>query len=181
MRAGRGVAKRYAKAMIAVAQEREMIEVVEQQLQIVAHVLQEPVIYEFVVHPRVAWTTKRRVLKHVLHQQLRVEVMNFVLLLVERGRIVMLSDILDAYQRLADVQLRRVRAHITSAFELSRGQQQAIADAYAQALKSTVSVHTTVDPRLLGGIQVQVGDTLIDGSVSSHLVRLEKQLVGQSV
>ncbi|MBU6146214.1 MAG: F0F1 ATP synthase subunit delta, partial [Paenibacillaceae bacterium] len=68
------------------------------------------------------------------------------------------------------------RAHVTSAFALSRAQIQAIVDVYENVLGTAIIVRTSVDASLLGGICVQVGDTLIDGSIAAHLARMQQQI-----
>jgi F-type H+-transporting ATPase subunit delta len=132
-------------------------------------------VYAFLGHPQIALSTKLRSLKNVFEGRAHALVLHLVLLLVARDRVQLLPDVYEAYRHIADKNIGRSRIHITSAFELSRAQQQEIADAFALHTKQAISASTTVDPTLLGGIRVRMHDQLYDGSLVTKLKHLQQQ------
>jgi F-type H+-transporting ATPase subunit delta len=103
-------------------------------------------------------------------------VVRFLELVIERGRMHGLHDIVRAYRRLADQAAGRMRAHITSATLLTESHTEQIKAALERATGKTIIATTSVDPDLIGGIVARVGSYLIDGSVRSTLNQLRTSL-----
>jgi len=101
----------------------------------------------------------------------------FVQKLVTNRRQMLLPAVATEYHNLLDEAEGRVHARVTVAREMDAAAQTAIATALSAALKKTVVPHVTVDPRILGGVVVRVGDTVMDGSVRRRLGRLRDRLV----
>ncbi|MCI3921408.1 F0F1 ATP synthase subunit delta [Paenibacillus sp. TRM 82003] len=168
-------AKRYAKALFAVAKEKGTIEETGAQLETVAATLQnDPAVRAFFDHPNISKASKAGAIQQAWSGKVSADVMNALLLLLERGRITGLHEVYDAYQSIADEALGRANAHVTSAFALTPEQQQEIAAQFSAITGKQVTVEATVDASLLGGIRVRVGDTLYDGSLSTKLANLER-------
>ena len=103
------------------------------------------------------------------------EVRRFVLLLLERRRLVLLPAIARAYRDLADAHAGRVRAVVTSAEPLSPAALDGVRRALEQRTGKQVIVETEVDPGLIGGIVARVGDLVLDGSVRTQLADLRTE------
>jgi F-type H+-transporting ATPase subunit delta len=176
MNAVQTIAKRYAKALFSIAHELDAVAAIGDDVRAVAEVIAVKEVRAFVLHPSIPVQKKHAVFASRLQQSVFDAVRSLVHVLIDRKRLVILPAIADAYDGLADESLRRTRAHVTSAFALSRAQIQAIGDVYEKLLGTTVVVRTSVDASLLGGICVQVGDTLIDGSIVAHLARMQQQI-----
>ena len=93
-----------------------------------------------------------------------------------RGRTI--ERVLDDYAQLAAQRRERLIAHVTSAVELSDDQQQRLAEALQREFGREIRLQVVVDPELLGGLTVRIGDELIDGSVLRHLGAARRQLTG---
>jgi F-type H+-transporting ATPase subunit delta len=93
-----------------------------------------------------------------------------------RGRTI--ERVLDDYAQLAAQRRERLIAHVTSAVDLSDDQQERLAEALRREFGSEIRLQVVVDPSLLGGITVRIGDELIDGSVLRHLGAARRQLTG---
>jgi F-type H+-transporting ATPase subunit delta len=103
-------------------------------------------------------------------------VLKFLVLVLEKGRIIGVPDIARAYQRLADDAMGRVQAHITSAVPLPEGGLARIKNALGKATGKIIVATQSVDPELIGGIVVKVGSYVIDGSVRNTLAQLKSSL-----
>jgi F-type H+-transporting ATPase subunit delta len=102
---------------------------------------------------------------------------NFLLLLVQRDRISQLEAISMHYERMANEELHRIVAQVTTAVELNAQERQAVAQKIAAATQKDVVLETQVDPAILGGLVVRVNNVIVDGSVRGHLARMHKALV----
>lgn len=100
----------------------------------------------------------------------------FLAYVLRRDRMVGIAQIARAYRRLADDAAGRVRAVYTTARPLAPADASAVTRALQAALGKQIVATTRVDPEILGGIVVQVGSYLIDGSVRAQLARLRNEL-----
>jgi F-type H+-transporting ATPase subunit delta len=103
-------------------------------------------------------------------------VRNIVLLLVRRGRIEQLPRVAAEFRRLDDRRNGLTHATATSAAPLGADEIRAITARLEAMTGDRIALETAVDPDLLGGVVVRVGDRLIDGSVRGRLERLRNQL-----
>jgi F-type H+-transporting ATPase subunit delta len=97
-------------------------------------------------------------------------------LLGERNRLSGLTAIVAAFRELADVELGRVRARVTSAVPLDDAAVNAIAEKLSAATQKKVLVERAVDPAILGGVVAQVGSVVYDGSIRTQLEDLRSTL-----
>ena len=112
----------------------------------------------------------------VLAGKLPADGENFVRVLAENSRLDVLSEISAQYQALKNAREGVVEAEVYTAFEMSDGQ---LADLVARLEKKTgrkVKARVSVDPGLIGGIKVVIGDKVIDGSARAQLAALENAL-----
>jgi F-type H+-transporting ATPase subunit delta len=102
---------------------------------------------------------------------------NFLRLVAEKGRAGELEDIAAEFERLMAREERRLTVELTTARELSDQEADAIVSQIEQAAGRKVEASRSVDPKLLGGIVIQVGSHLADASVRGRLERLRQTLV----
>ena len=82
----------------------------------------------------------------------------------------------DEFQRLADEAAGRVRATVTTAIELDRGDRDRVQEGLAKRLNKEVRLSVVVDPRIIGGLKLQYGDRVVDASVAERLQQLRRRL-----
>lgn len=99
-----------------------------------------------------------------------------VALLVERDGIALLPRIAVTFGELVDERAGIAKAHVTTAVEIGAPQRDRIVERLARATGRTISATFAVDPALLGGASVQVGDHLVDASLRAQLDALRAQL-----
>ena len=93
----------------------------------------------------------------------------------------MVGDVYDNYTRLVDIAKGRQRVELTSAVELDDNQIDKIKVFVEGLVKKEVVIHTSVDESILGGIVIQIGDQLLDGSTKTQLEGLRKQVRSEVV
>ncbi len=172
------VALRYARAIIDLSQEGDSTEVVHEDFRTVReavrgsidlrHLLDSPVVDDHV---------KEQILVAIFRDKVGELVLRFISLLARKGRARDIPAIIDAFERLRDVQRNEVPAMIRTAVEL-RDDQRATLVAYLSRISSrTVRPTWLVDHSLIGGFTATFDDTLVDASVRNQLERLRASFV----
>jgi F-type H+-transporting ATPase subunit delta len=108
------------------------------------------------------------------------QLVHLVALLLDRRGVSLLPSISAEYDRLLDAKRGIVRALVTSATELTDGEATAVRERIETMTGSRIELRREVDPSLIGGLTVRVGDRLIDASVRGRLERLRNQLIAGS-
>ncbi|WP_256759191.1 F0F1 ATP synthase subunit delta [Cohnella sp. WQ 127256] len=177
MSRGTVVAKRYAKALFQLAQQKGLVAETEDQLRLIANVVESNAeVRAFLTAPNITLEIKKRVLNQAFGAQASPIVLNSVSLLVERGREGEIGAVLAAYLQVAGDVLGRSDANVISPKPLSEEEKTKLSEKFGALLGKKIRVTNTVDPELLGGLTVRIGDTLYDGSLKGKLERLDKAL-----
>lgn len=103
--------------------------------------------------------------------------MNFLELLLENHRMPVLFRIRREYDRMWEDHNRRLPVEVTSAVELDEGTVRSIGDRIAEQTGRTIDLSAQVEPAILGGIVVRVGNQVLDASIRNRLETLRKQVV----
>ena len=143
-------------------------------------VAQDATLRNFLAAPQVSVDQKNEVLQKALGAGGVKAPRPFVLFvqkLVTNRRQMLLPEVAVEYHNLLDEAEGRVHARVTVSRAYDEAGRAAIAKALTAALKKEVVAHVAVDPRILGGVVVRVGDTVMDGSVRRRLSRLRDRLV----
>lgn len=171
------VAKRYAKALFEVAQSSKNVEGVEADLKVIAAALQSNEDFaKFLVHPNIASNDKLDVLNKAFGGTVSETVLNTLGVLVESGRESIIEELLENYVSIANALTGSASAVVTTPKALSDKELDEVAKDFGKVIGKTVRAENVVDPALLGGLTIRVGDRLYDASLSGKLARLEKSL-----
>jgi len=177
MSRGSVVAKRYAKALFQASQAKGLVAETETQLKLIVDVFESDAEFRaFLTAPNITMATKKQVLLQAFGAEVSPLVLSTVGLLVERGREGELASVLTAYLQVAGEALGRADAHVTSPAPMSSEEQAKLAEKFGALLGKKIRVTNSVNPDMLGGLTVRIGDTLYDGSLKGKLERLEKTL-----
>lgn len=172
------IARNYAEALLALARKANDAEgwgVLASALG--DAVAEDQTLRRFLEAPQVSADRKNGILQQALAGKAPRTFVRFVQKLVSNRRQMLLPEIAVEYHNLLDEAEGRVHARVTVAREYDAAAREALARALGAALKKTVVAHVAVDPRILGGVVVRVGDTVMDGSVRRKLGRLRDRLV----
>jgi F-type H+-transporting ATPase subunit delta len=176
----RTAASRYARALLDVAvKEKGNLEQIDGDLaSFVELFTQNPLLEKVLLNPAVPVQRKRAtVVELTARAGASPTVSKLLVLLAERDRLVLLRDVLDGYrERLLDYQ-QVVRAHITTASPLDADRTRAIERGLASVTGKTVTLETSVDPSIIGGVVARIGSTVYDGSITRQLERMRQKLV----
>ncbi len=171
------VARRYAEALVEVASDSNLLDEVEEQLRnIVAIVEEDEKLATLLVDPKIVPDKKKTILEELFDQQVNPYLLNMLKVLVDKKRTRYLKNILEQYVEAANNVRGIAVAHVMSAQALDEEACAKLSKQLAELTGKQIKLAITVDPTLLGGAKVRIGDTIIDGSVTNKLSGLEKAL-----
>ena len=170
------VAARYAKSIIDLAQEQNLVEPVKSDMELFLHTLKaNPELKAVLANPIVSHSKKVKIIEEVFGKKINKVSLAFFTLMVNKSRGEVLYATAGEYVNMYDIKNNIVHASVVSATALSdANQKKMIADIMA-ATGGTVKLETKVDPSLIGGFVLTVGDRQVDTSISSDLHKLKKE------
>ena len=132
--------------------------------------------------PAIQTSRKRTVMGRLL-QQLRVSsvIRNFVYVVIDHRRVVIMPEILEAFELVLDERLGFVRAEVTSAEPLDQRRSSEIESELSGLTGKRMRLRFAVDAALIGGVAARIGSKVYDGSVRGQLEQLRRQLTEQFV
>ena len=168
-------ARRYAQALFGLAQDQGKEDAWLGQLAEASDALAAPTVALYLSVPRVPMADK---LSAVSNLTARADSLltNAVSLLAERGALALLPAIVLEYGARLNESQGRAQAQVTTAVALSDTQRDRLGGLLRDMLERDVVIEAAVDPEVIGGVVVQVGDQIIDGSVRARLEALKRQL-----
>jgi F-type H+-transporting ATPase subunit delta len=175
------VAARYARALFLVTEKRGETDRALEDLRNLG-ALADPAGHngKLLASPLVLLTDKRVVMKRVLDGKALPSVVLFADLLLRKHRFGELPAIVHEYQTLVERKRGVQRATVASAVPLTEAERKRLHQELERMTGTSVTLATVIDPTLLGGVQVRIGDRLVDRTVKSMLEGIERQLLQTS-
>lgn len=172
----------YAQALMSSAKSQNITEEIGTDVRSLLSLLQNSdQLQNFVANPFVKEQDKKRVLEQVIGESVHPYLRNFLRILVDRRRILLLEGICQQYLNLLRQLNQTVLAEVTSTVELSEEQQQSIKDKVkAMTSAREVELDMKLDSELIAGAIVKVGSQVIDASLRGQLRRLSLSLTSGS-
>lgn len=171
------VAKRYAEALFQIGNEKSTLDQLLEELSEVRVVFKENNDFvSFMDNPLVK-TDQKKALVRKAFQAASTDVKNTIQLLVDRQRTELILPIIDHFTRMVNELKGIGEATVYSVKELSDKELSALeAKLAAEHHKKKMKLTNIVDPSILGGLRVRIGNTIYDGSVSGKLRRIERNI-----
>jgi F-type H+-transporting ATPase subunit delta len=170
------IAAVYARSLFEVAQDQGKLDVVREQLGEFADALSETRdLQVFLFSPYFSTKEKEEGLERVVSDA-DPAILNFLKLLIEKHRMPALFRIRAQYEALWEEENKLLPVHITSAVELDSSIVKQLGDRIADQTDRKVDMSAEVDPDILGGIVVRVGNSVLDASVRNRLEQLRRQV-----
>ncbi len=175
------VARRYAKGLFDVACELKAVDEVAQDLeQIAALLAQEPDLQEVLEYRRVPTMAKKEIIRKIMQDRISPVVLGFLEILVDKHREGSFGAIREAYRDLFRKHKNIVVASIKTAYPLGSQVELNLRDVLQKATGKSIELHVSVHPELLGGLVVQIGDRVFDGSVTKNLQMMGARIMERS-
>jgi F-type H+-transporting ATPase subunit delta len=177
-----GLARRYAAALFETARAGELLDRVEADLTTTVELFnREPALREFLLSPEVLDEHKTEIVNRVLAPRLSPPVLNFLHLLLKKRRFDHLDEIHSGLIEQLDEHRGVIKAVVTTAIELGPELRERLKTRLETTTRKTVRLESSVNPAILGGIVVVLGDQLLDASVQREIERLRDELLATRV
>ncbi len=170
------IARPYAKAAFEYARDSKSFAGWSKGLALAAQVAADPRIEELIKNPELTAADHASLINDVAGERLDPGIQNFVRVLAENDRLLLLPEIAAHFEFLRSRAENTVEVQVVSAVPLDGAQSEKLRQALDRRLKARVHLTNTVDAGLLGGAVIRAGDLVIDGSLKGRLERLRTEL-----
>jgi|SRR6056300_1139131 F-type H+-transporting ATPase subunit delta len=170
------LARPYARAAFEYADQTDKLQLWSQSLGLLAALVDEAKVLALLNNPALTAEAKASVLVELCADEADEHLKNFIAVLADNKRLVLLPTILDQFEALKAEREKFVEVHIASAYELTEGQIANLKKALTDRLKREVVLQTETDNTLLGGAYIQANDTVIDASLRGRLAKLAEAM-----
>jgi F-type H+-transporting ATPase subunit delta len=168
--------KRYAQAVFELALQRNDFESWQESLKKIVALTAYGDFMAILQSPRLPFNAKKDLLQKQLGE-IHPLALNLALLLVNKGRLGISSDIYREYQHLLDGHRGIERARVTAALPLDEKDRETISSRLGEIIQRKIIIDDQTDPSIIGGFIARIRDTLIDGSIRQRLENLKKSMV----
>ena len=173
------ISKTYGEALFELAVEEEKTQIMLEEIDGIKNVfLDNPEYLKFLNHPRIPVEEKVKTTETIFQGKMDKQLIGFLGIIIQKGRCENLLEILDYF-------LDRVKAfkgigvaYVTTPFELKEDKKEAICKKLlATTSYKEMEMHYATDPKLLGGMQIRIGDRVVDSSIQTKLNQLQRDLL----
>jgi F-type H+-transporting ATPase subunit delta len=177
---GNVVARRYAKALVDILTEREGdFDAVHAEIEGLASIVEgSRDLTRLLYSPSIRLEVKRGIVEDLIARTGLSEISStFVRLLLEKGRLRYLTSIAETFEYLANERRGRLKVNLTSSAPLGDDVVERLKAEIEASTGKTILIETAVDPALIGGLVVRIGDRVLDGSIKHQLAAMRESLV----
>lgn len=168
----------YAEALLQLAEEAgQLTEVADEIEQLVQLLKDQPTLRRLLENRMLSAAKRAEAIEQIFHGRVHDVLHHFLLVINERSRLDMLDAIFHQFAQLLAERRGLVDVAIYTASPLDAKSATATAQRLGESLGKKVVLQQYVDPSLIGGLRLRVGDQLIDGSVATQLKQMRRQLV----
>jgi F-type H+-transporting ATPase subunit delta len=172
------VTRNYAEALLELARRAEDLPGWGKLIQDVSNAMEDDAtLHLFLESPKVSEAQKASVLSEALSDRVPRHFLRFLLALVRKRRQMLIPEIAADFHDLVDQSEGRIHANVTVARPTSEDEKNEIAAQLSRVLGKQAMLHVNVNPAILGGVIVKVGDTVMDGSVRKRLATLKGRIL----
>lgn len=169
-------AKRYAKALFELAQEKNLVDKVHQDFKNLLRLVEEsPNLRAFLMLP--LDREREKLLVKLLKERFTALFFNFLLVVLKNKRFHLLDQILNDFERQVDSLKNRISAVAVTAIPLPKQKLTAMTGEIAGYLKAEVRLENEVDPSIIGGIILQLDDKIFNASLAEQFKKLKYHLI----
>ncbi len=176
------IAKRYAKGLFDVAGNNGLIDQISADcLGILKSFEENPDLNIFLQNPKIPKAEKQSILENALKSKVNRYTYDFISLLVDKGRIQHLKDCLEFFIVLSDEAKGIMDVEVTSAILLDEGQLNKLKNRLEESTKKQININNLVNPDILGGLVIKIGNKVMDGSIQNQILKLKESLLKAQV
>jgi F-type H+-transporting ATPase subunit delta len=175
----RAYPRRYAEAIFDIALQANELDRWQSDLQTIAILVSDAEIRAFLESPKLNLKDKTKLLSERL-EGINLLALNLVMLLINRGRLHLVVEIAEDFQRRLDSYRGVEHADVSTAVPMEKDEADKLSARLSKLTGKKVLIEPAVSPDIIGGVVVRVGGKLLDGSTRAKLEALKKKLIGKA-
>ncbi|MFQ3549371.1 MAG: ATP synthase F1 subunit delta [Armatimonadota bacterium] len=171
------IVRRYATALFKAAKDEGVIDRIESDLGLVAYVIEmSPELMNTIKSPVVPKDVKKNIVKSVANDRLHPITLNYLYLLIDKGREEAILDTEQEYLDLANEERGVVTAQVVTAIKLDEEQENLLKEKLKKMTGKNIHLVKVAIPEVLGGVLIRIGDRVIDGTIRGQLDKMKENL-----
>jgi len=163
------IARPYAEAVFRLAKQAGGLQRWSEALDLIARVYRDPQMQAAMANPKVGSADIERLMLAICGERIDAPARNLIQLLVHNRRLSVVAEIRELFEQLKLQDEGKLDARISSAFPMDDTQRDQVVGMLSARFKRKIDATVTVDPELIGGVKVEVGDKVWDASVRGRL------------
>ena len=172
------VAIRYALSFLDTSIEKNVVDQVSKDLQLIYNAfIASKELSNAMKSPIIKSETKQKVFEEIFAAKIEKDAKEYFNFVLFKGRIDLLTEILQMFFDLKDDRFGIANVHVTTAFDLASDQKSMLEEKFAKVLNKKVHITFSIDEKIIGGFLAKVRDTVYDASVSHQLDLLKKEFL----
>jgi len=169
--------KQYVQAIFEIARDSNEFDAWRADLKSIVALMQDSEFSGLIENPKVPFDLKAKLSEQKLGK-VKQSVLNLVYLLISKNKLKYIHQISKDYELLLDDHNGIKHAEVTTATPIDDAEKKTISSKLEALVGGKVTIHVRIDPALIGGTVIRIGDSLIDGSIRNKLATLKRELIG---
>ncbi|MDD3436514.1 MAG: ATP synthase F1 subunit delta [Candidatus Gastranaerophilales bacterium] len=173
------IADRYAQALVDIAKEGKLTyEKISDNLSLIEDILtQSKDLKEFLVNPLISIEDKKEIIEKVFSKEINVLIINFLKVLVDKNRFGAFEEVVNSYKKALDDINNITRVTVISAVEMTEEAKKKLKIKLEERLKKNVIPDFSINPDIIAGLVIKIGDNVVDMSLKHKLEDLSKNII----
>lgn len=170
--------RRYALALYKVAEEKGKVEEFLEQLRdVVESTYNSEDMMKLLRHPEISKPKKKDTFERIFKDKVDEEVLTFLLILIDKDRILYLKEKLDQMEKIHLERNNTLMAVVKTVIPLTEQERQTLLEKLRSRYEKKILLKEELDPSLIGGVYVRVGDDVIDGTIKFRLEKMKELML----
>lgn len=170
------IIQKYTRALFETADENGVLDEVQKGLQRIDSTFKSlPELEDYLTSPQIDWKLKSEIVEN-LSKGLSVYIVNFMKVVLEKERQLILPHVPAEFQRMLDLRAKRSKAVVTTVVPVSENVRTQLQNKLQEIFGGEFILENNLDPDIIGGIKVRMGYTVIDGTIKRQLEELSRLL-----
>ena len=170
--------RRYALALYEVAEQKGKVDEYLGDLREICKLIEDNKdFFEVIKHPQIGTKQKKKTFINIFKGKIDEELLSFLLILIEKDRILFLKEKLKEMEKIQLEKLNVLQGIVKTTVQLEENEYNALVEKLEKKYNKEVILKKEIDPEILGGIYVRIGNDVIDGTVKTRLDDLEKLML----
>lgn len=176
------IANRYAQGLFNLAKENKIVDEILNDCESILKIYEvNKNLQVFLENPKVLKEQKQQVFKTSIKESVNQFTYDFIMLLIDKGRISQLRNSLNQFIILSNIDKGLMDVQVTSASELAIEQKESLKTQLEKASGKTIKIENIIDPQIIGGLIIKIGNNVIDGSLKYQINKIRESLLKAQV